>query len=121
MPLLAGIAVIIFTYGMTLMMGWPLVGSQFPFASVYSANANFSGGALGFASIFFGVIIAMIVIGIGGFLGGWLFPLGLIVLGTNARHAAWAFLSNQPRYKLKLRRLRMSQRGSHSSMNGCPL
>jgi hypothetical protein len=101
--LLAGIAVIIFTYGMTLMMGWPLVGSQFPFASVYSANANFSGGALGFASIFFGVIIAMIVIGIGGFLGGWLFPLGLIVLGLTLGMLLGHFYRTNLRYELKIK------------------
>lgn len=47
LSLLAGISVIVLTYGFTLMMGWPLVGGQFPFASVYSANANFSGGAVG--------------------------------------------------------------------------
>lgn len=84
-------------------MGWPLVGSQFPFASVYSANANFSGGALGFASIFFGVIIAMIVIGIGGFLGGWLFPLGLIVLGLTLGMLLGHFYRTNLRYELKIK------------------
>ena len=68
LSLLAGISVIVLTYGFTLMMGWPLVGGQFPFASVYSANANFSGGAVGCVSIAIGLIAAMAVIFIGGFL-----------------------------------------------------
>ncbi|MDN6117834.1 MAG: ABC transporter permease, partial [Lacticaseibacillus paracasei] len=56
-----------------------------------------------FASIFFGVIIAMIVIGIGGFLGGLLFPLGLIVLGLTLGMLLGHFYRTNLRYELKIK------------------
>lgn len=102
LSLLAGISVIVLTYGFTLMMGWPLVGGQFPFASVYSANANFSGGAVGCVSIAIGLIAAMAVIFIGGFLASWLFPLCLIILGASIGALLGHFYRTNLRYELRI-------------------
>ena len=100
--LVAGIAVIILTYGITLIMGWPLVGSQFPFASVYSANANFRGGSIGVISIILGMIAAVIIIFVGGFLGGWIFPLVLTLLGLTFGLLLGHFYRTNLRYELRI-------------------
>ncbi|RXT58000.1 ABC transporter permease [Lacticaseibacillus chiayiensis] len=100
--LVAGIAVIILIYGITLIMGWPLVGSQFPFASVYSANANFRGGSIGVISIILGMIAAVIIIFVGGFLGGWIFPLVLTLLGLTFGLLLGHFYRTNLRYELRI-------------------
>ncbi|WP_424320889.1 ABC transporter permease [Lacticaseibacillus chiayiensis] len=100
--LVAGIAVIILTYGITLIMGWPLVGSQFPFASVYASNANFRGGSIGVISIILGMIAAVIIIFVGGFLGGWIFPLVLTLLGLTFGLLLGHFYRTNLRYELRI-------------------
>lgn len=98
----AGVAVIVLIYGITLIMGWPLVGGQFPFASVYSANANANGGAIGMVSIIGGMIIGAMVIFIGGFLGGWIFPLALALLGLTFGLLLGHFYRTNLHYELRI-------------------
>ncbi|TLF38060.1 ABC transporter permease [Lacticaseibacillus zeae] len=100
--LVAGIAIIILTYGITLIMGWPLVGSQFPFASIYSTNANFRGGSTGVISVIIGAIAAVIIIFVGGFLGGWIFPLFLTALGLTFGLLLGHFYRTNLRYELRI-------------------
>ncbi|MDE3314521.1 ABC transporter permease [Lacticaseibacillus zeae] len=100
--LVAGIAVIILTYGITLIMGWPLVGSQFPFASIYSTNANFRGGSTGVISVIIGAIAAVIIIFVGGFLGGWIFPLFLTAFGLTFGLLLGHFYRTNLRYELRI-------------------
>ncbi|MDE3281640.1 ABC transporter permease [Lacticaseibacillus parahuelsenbergensis] len=100
--LVAGIAIIILTYGITLIMGWPLVGGQFPFASIYSTNANFRGGSTGVISIIVGAIAAVIIILVGGFLGGWIFPLALTLLGLTFGLLLGHFYRTNLRYELRI-------------------
>ncbi|KRK10211.1 hypothetical protein FD51_GL001895 [Lacticaseibacillus zeae DSM 20178 = KCTC 3804] len=100
--LVAGIAVIILTYGITLIMGWPLVGGQFPFASIYSTNANFRGGSTGVISVIIGAIAAVIIIFVGGFLGGWIFPLFLTAFGLTFGLLLGHFYRTNLRYELRI-------------------
>ena len=99
---LAGVAIIVLIYGITLIMGWPMVGGQFPFASVYSANANVHGGSIGMISIIGGMIIGAIVIFVGGFLSGWIFPLALTLLGLTFGLLLGHFYRTNLRYELRI-------------------
>lgn len=99
---LAGVAIIVLIYGITLIMGWPLVGGQFPFASVYSANANVHGGSIGMISIIGGMIIGAIVIFVGGFLSGWIFPLALTLLGLTFGLLLGHFYRTNLHYELRI-------------------
>ncbi len=83
-------------------MGWPMVGGQFPFASVYSANANVHGGSIGMISIIGGMIIGAIVIFVGGFLSGWIFPLALTLLGLTFGLLLGHFYRTNLRYELRI-------------------